>query len=164
MVFCQKCGKGLDGETNFCPSCGWDATPTKTNSYVEDSTPDTDSQANIIYPAHVLAKRFKAHGIIMIVFGILRMLSIVFLVAGLCDLYMGFRWLETAKRITKFPPKKLASIAEVSSRTSTSILHFIIDFIMLGFVGGMVAFLYHCIGIKHFVRKNQSYFDSLEQE
>lgn len=165
MKHCQNCGKELHDDANFCVNCGYAANPISNNSAIENTEYNVKSQANnTIDPTQILAKRCKIYGILIIVTAAFNILSIVFLLLGLYDLYWGFRWLETGKQIPKLTEKEIVKVTESYSRTSTIIIYFIFNLFFLGPIGGIATFIYYCVAISGFIKANKSYFESLEQK
>ena len=141
MKFCKNCGYGVDDNMDVCGNC---------NTTMDAANTLTDEKLN------VLADRVKINGIIWIAIGILQLVTGVFFLVGLWNIYAGYTNLKVAKEM----PIRRVGLVQVYEPLFSSILVLLLN-LFFGGVIGIVGSLYYLICIRGYVMENRGYFNTL---
>ena len=142
-MFCNKCGKEIQGNVNFCNSCG---------------NPLNGVGNNAEKLLHQLSERYKINGIIWIVVAVIQIILGIF-VNWIC-LIVGVLNIISAIQDIIFSGKMLKNPNGIVDKVRAILI--LIYNVIFGGVLGVAGSIYYLVGIRNFVMKNEGEFKSLE--
>ena len=146
-MFCNKCGKEIQGDVNFCNSCG-----NPLNVVVNNAE-------NLL---HQLSERYKINGIIWIVIAVIQIILGIFvnwicLIVGVLNIISAIQDINFSGKMLKNPNGIVDKV-----RPLVGAILILIYNVIFGGVLGVAGSIYYLVGIRNFVMKNESEFKSLE--
>lgn len=148
-MFCNKCGKEIQGDVNFCNSCGNPLNGVGNNA------------ENLL---HQLSERYKINGIIWIVIAIIQIILGIFvnwicLIVGVLNIISAIQDISFSGKMLKNPNGIVDKV-----RPLVGAILILIYNVIFGGVLGVAGSIYYLVGIRNFVMKNESEFKSLEMQ
>ena len=142
-MFCNKCGKEIQGNVNFCNSCG---------------NPLNGVGNNAEKLLHQLSERYKINGIIWIVVAVIQIILGIFvnwicLIVGVLNIISAIQDIIFSGKMLKNPNGIVDKV-----RPLVGAILILIYNVILGVAGS----IYYLVGIRNFVMKNEGEFKSLE--
>lgn len=146
-MFCNKCGKEIQGDVNFCNSCGNPLNGVGNNA------------ENLL---HQLSERYKINGIIWIVIAVIQIILGIFvnwicLIVGVLNIISAIQDINFSGKMLKNPNGIVDKV-----RPLVGAILILIYNVIFGGVLGVAGSIYYLVGIRNFVMKNESEFKSLE--
>lgn len=146
-MFCNKCGKEIQGDVNFCNSCG---------------NPLNGVGNNAEKLLHQLSERYKINGIIWIVVAVIQIILGIFvnwvcLIVGVLNIISAIQDIIFSGKILKNPNGIVDKV-----RPLVGAILILIYNVIFGGVLGIAGSIYYLVGIRNFVMENEGEFKSLE--
>ena len=146
-MFCNKCGKEIQGNVNFCNSCG---------------NPLNGVGNNAEKLLHQLSERYKINGIIWIVVAVIQIILGIFvnwicLIVGVLNIISAIQDIIFSGKMLKNPNGIVDKV-----RPLVGAILILIYNVIFGGVLGVTGSIYYLVGIRNFVMKNEGEFKSLE--
>ena len=146
-MFCNKCGKEIQGNVNFCNSCG---------------NPLNGVGNNAEKMLHQLSERYKINGIIWIVVAVIQIILGIFvnwicLIVGVLNIISAIQDIIFSGKMLKNPNGIVDKV-----RPLVGAILILIYNVIFGGVLGVAGSIYYLVGIRNFVMKNEGEFKSLE--
>lgn len=146
-MFCNKCGKEIQGDVNFCNSCG---------------NPLNGVGNNAEKLLHQLSERYKINGIIWIVVAVIQIILGIFvnwvcLIVGVLNIISAIQDIIFSGKMLKNPNGIVDKV-----RPLVGAILILIYNVIFGGVLGIAGSIYYLVGIRNFVIENEGEFKSLE--
>ena len=146
-MFCNKCGKEIQGDVNFCNSCG---------------NPLNGVGNNAEKLLHQLSERYKINGIIWIVVAVIQIILGIFvnwvcLIIGVLNIISAIQDIIFSGKMLKNPNGIVDKV-----RPLVGAILILIYNVIFGGVLGIAGSIYYLVCIRNFVMKNEGEFKSLE--
>ncbi|MBQ7637866.1 MAG: hypothetical protein IJS90_03080 [Clostridia bacterium] len=150
MKTCRNCGSMVEDNSEICKVCG-------ANVQLSESAVEMDETERSVL--NELVKRINLESNIWIIIGILQILSLFGIIAGIYNIYTCVKDKKYAKEIIQKP----VGIYNNFESLSDCIINLVINFIF-GSMIGIIGSIYHLMAIREYVIKNKAVFDSLEKK
>lgn len=146
-MLCNKCGKEIQGDVNFCNSCG---------------NPLNGVGNNAEKLLHQLSERYKINGIIWIVVAVIQIILGIFvnwvcLIVGVLNIISAIQDIIFSGKMLKNPNGIVDKV-----RPLVGAILILIYNVIFGGVLGIAGSIYYLVGIRNFVMENEGEFKSLE--
>ncbi|MDR3481015.1 MAG: hypothetical protein P4L91_09905 [Burkholderiaceae bacterium] len=139
MVYCRGCGKQIHETAPTCPECGAPQHIVQHYSQTSGNAQSYDADANLV---RQIADYERISGWLWIVLGVIQVISIVGVLAGVWNIYAGWTRLRIAPAILA----RKAGVPQAFESVTGLVIIGILNFVL----GGVVGLI--CVGFDVFIR------------